>query len=346
MRGEYDKPDAEQPVTGDIPAVFGSLGLGAEATRLDLARWMVDPENPLVARVAVNRLWQLVFGRGLVGTSGDLGFQGDWPSHPELLDWLSVEFVESGWDVQHVLGLMYTSAAYRRSSNTSEVHRERDPDNRWLARFPRRRLDAERLRDQALFVSGLLVEETGGESVKPYQPEGLWREVAMVQSNTRTFVRGMGDELWRRSLYTYWKRACPPPGMLVFDAPTRESCVVQRAVTNTPLQALALWNDEQFLEASRVLAERTLQGAEGEPERLQQLFLRCTARTPTDSEFALLGEALAVELRRFQEAPEDAVRLLEVGETPPVEGLDPAEVAAWTLIANAVLNLHATLTNG
>ncbi len=346
MRGEYDKPDTERPVTGDVPEVFGRLELGEEATRLDLARWMVAPDNPLVARVAVNRLWQMIFGRGLVATSGDLGFQGDWPSHPDLLDWLAVEFVESGWDVRHVLRTIVTSEAYRRSSHTTEALLAADPDNRWLARFPRRRLDAERLRDQALHVSGLLVEELGGESVKPYQPEGLWREVAMVQSNTRAFERGMGADLWRRSLYTYWKRACPPPTMLVFDAPTRESCVVERSVTNTPLQALALWNDEQFLEAARVLAERTLADGEDDRERLERLFLRCTARRPTAAELALLEGTLAAERERYAAAPQDALGLAEVGEAPRDGALAPEEVAAWTLVASAVLNLHATLTNG
>lgn len=345
-RGEYDKADEERPVAGGIPAVFGDLAGAEGASRLDLARWMTSPDNPLVARVAVNRLWQLVFGRGLVATSGDFGFQGAWPSHPELLDWLAVEFVESGWDVQHVLRTLVTSDTYRQRSHVTEAHLARDPDNVWLARFPRRRLDAERLRDQALYVSGLLVEEFGGESVKPYQPEGLWREVAMVQSNTRIFERGMDTDLWRRSVYTYWKRACPPPSMLTFDAPTRESCVVERSTTNTPLQALVLWNDEQFLEAARVLAERTLREAEGDAERLALMFRRCTGRAPEAAEASLLAETLDELRTRYADGGDGAAALAAVGETPAAEDLAPEEVAAWTLVANALLNLHATITTG
>jgi len=345
-RGEYDKPNEERPVNGDIPGVFGGLGGQGEGSRLELARWMTSPDNPLVARVAVNRLWQLVFGRGLVPTSGNFGYQGAWPSHPALLDWLAVEFVESGWDVQHVLRTVVTSDTYRQSAHATEAHLAADPDNVWLARFPRRRLDAERLRDQALYVSGLLVEEFGGESVKPYQPDGLWREVAMLQSNTRTFERGMGTDLWRRSVYTYWKRACPPPSMLTFDAPTRESCVVERPMTNTPLQALVLWNDEQFLEAARVLAERTLREGTDDAERLTLMFRRCTGRAPSAAESTALAETLAALRTRYADGGDDAAALASVGESMAADDLDPSEVAAWTLVANALLNLHATITTG
>jgi len=347
-RGEYDQADETRPVHGGIPVVFGELESESDggATRLDLARWMTSPENPLVARVAVNRHWQLLFGRGLVSTSGNFGSQGAWPTHPELLDWLAIDFVESGWDVQALLRRIVTSETYRQSSNVTPELLEVDPENLWLARFPRRRLDAERIRDQALYVSGLLVEELGGASVKPYQPEGLWREVAMVQSNTRTFERGTGEALWRRSLYTYWKRACPPPALLTFDAPTRESCVVRRPTTNTPLQALVLWNDEQFLEAARVLAERTLVETAEDSERLTIMFRRCTGRTPSEEEAGVLLEALAAERRRYAEAAADAEALAGIGEAPRKEGLEDAEVAAWTMIANALLNLHSTITTG
>jgi hypothetical protein len=307
---------------------------------------MTSPENPLVARVAVNRLWQLLFGIGLVATSEDFGSQGEWPSHPELLDWLAVEFVESGWDVQHILTLLVTSETYRQASAVRPEVRERDPQGRLLAAYPRRRLEAETIRDQALYVAGLLREELGGPSVKPYQPAGLWREVAMLQSNTRIFERGEGDELWRRSLYTYWKRACPPPALLTFDAPTREACVVRRSVTNTPLQALVLWNDEQFLEAARVLAERCLREAGTQEEGLRTLFQRCTGRAPSPREMALLQANLASNLERYAASSEDAAALAAVGEAPRDMQLDPQRVAAWMLVASAVLNLHATLTQG
>lgn len=361
-RGQYDQPDKERPVTPDIPRAFGSL-LGPEsaadgprATRLDLANWMTARENPLVSRVAVNRLWQLIFGQGLVRTSGDFGYQGAWPSHPELLDWLAVEFMESGWDVQALLATIMTSETYRQSSHVSEEMGELDPENLLLARYPRRRLDAEMLRDQALYTSGLLVERVGGPSVKPYHPEGLWREVAMLQSNTRSYERGMGDDLWRRSLYTYWKRACPPPSMMTFDAPTREACVIQRSITNTPLQALVLWNDEQFVEAARVLAERSLLEAlpeatetdelKADEARLVRLFRRCTGRRPTPREVELLSSALASHRERYGDASEDASALLEVGERPASEELEVGELAAWTLLASTLLNLHATITQG
>jgi hypothetical protein len=348
-RGEYDKADAERPVTPGVPAAFGSLVpevAGAPASRLDLARWMVSRENPLVARVAVNRLWQLIFGTGLVSTSGDLGYQGSWPSHEHLLDWLAVEFMDSGWDVQHMLALMVTSATYRARSDAHESAQKIDPGNRWLSHFPRRRLDGERIRDLALHASGLLYESFGGAPVKPYQPQGLWTEVAMLASNTRNFEQAQGADLYRRSVYTYWKRACPPPSMMIFDAPTRESCVVQRSSTNTPLQALALWNDEQFLEAARVLAQRTLQEDFTDSERLQRMFLRCTGRLPDGEEAALLSGALDNALIRYGQAPEAAAGWLRAGVAPRPMNMEASRLAAWTMLANAMLNLHSTLTNG
>ena len=353
-RGEYDKADEERPVEPGLPAVFGRLVRlerdaahleGERFTRLDLARWMTAPDNPLVARVAVNRLWQLVFGTGLVATSGDFGNQGEWPSHPELLDWLAVEFVDSGWDVQHVLRLFVTSETYRQRSAVRPEVGAVDPGGRLLAAYPRRRLEAEAIRDQALYVAGLLEEQLGGPSVKPYQPPGLWREVAMLQSNTRIFERGPSADLWRRSLYTYWKRACPPPSLLTFDAPTREACTVRRSSTNTPLQALVLWNDEQFLEAARVLAERTLRETADESQGLALLFRRCTGRAPSERELGLLRETLDHYLERYADAAE-AAAIAEVGDWPRDEALEPSLVAAWTLVASAVLNLHATITQG
>jgi uncharacterized protein DUF1553/uncharacterized protein DUF1549/cytochrome c len=346
-RGQYDHPDKARPVERGVPEALGALPEGAPANRLGLAQWLTAPGNPLVARVAVNRLWETVFGTGLVRTSEDFGMQGEWPSHPELLDWLAVEFRESGWDVQRMLKLIVTSSTYRQSSRARPELRERDPENRWLACFPRKRLGAEQIRDQALYVAGLLVEQVGGPSVKPYQPEGLWQEVAMPQSNTRIFERGKGADLWRRSLYTYWKRACPPPALLTLDAPTREFCTIRRPSTNTPLQALALWNDEQFVEAARVLAQRTLAEGGDEASRLRRLFQRCTGRGPDADELAALTGTLAGFRERYSQAPDDALHLLEVGQAPgpqAAEGTAPSELAAWTLIANAVLNLDATIS--
>ncbi len=344
VRGRYDHPDKSRPVTRGVPAALGKLPEGAPADRRGLAQWMTAAENPLVARVAANRLWEQVFATGLVRTSEDFGMQGEWPSHPALLDWLAVELRESGWDVKRMVRLLVTSRTYRQSSRTRPELAERDPEDRWLAWFPRKRLPAEQIRDQALYVSGLLVEHLGGPSVKPYQPEGLWQEVAMIQSNTRDFVRGQGSDLWRRSLYTYWKRACPPPALQTLDAPTREFCTIRRATTNTPLQALALWNDVQFVEAARALAERALSEPGGEPDRLARMFRRCTGRAPYPREVERLTAALEHFRKRYVDTPDEAAKLATVGEAPLAEGLDAAEVAAWTLVASALLNLDATIS--
>lgn len=346
-RGVYDQPDKTRPVSRRTPLALGTLPPNAPADRLGLAEWILAPENPLFARVTINRVWEIAFGTGLVRTTDDFGLQGEWPSHPELLDWLAVEFRESGWNLRHMLRLIVTSGTYRQQSIVRRDTADIDPENRLLAFYPRRRLTAEQIRDLALAASGLLVERLGGPSVKPYQPDGLWQEVAMLQSNTRVYERGNGDDLHRRSLYTYWKRAAPPPSMLTFDAPTRESCTVRRPSTNTPLQALVLWNDEQFVEAARVLAQRTLRSPGTDAERLTTLFRRVTARTPTDAEAALLANALSDFRARYAIAPTDADALLKVGVTPPppAEGpISPAELAAWTMLASSVLNLHETLT--
>jgi hypothetical protein len=349
-RGQYDKGDPNRPVERAIPPALGKLPDGAPRNRLGLAQWLVAADNPLVARVAVNRWWEMLFGTGIVRTSEDFGMQGEWPSHPELLDWLAVELRESGWDVRHLLRLIVTSSTYRQSSTLRPEVAARDPDDRSLAWFPRRRLSAEQIRDHALFVSNLLVEKLGGPSVKPYQPDGLWSEVAMPASNTRTFVRGQGDELWRRSLYTYWKRACPPPSLQTFDAPTREFCTIRRTPTNTPLQALVLWNDEQFVEAARVLAQRTLaeRAPDGAPplddaQRLTVMFRRCTGRRPDARALELLAARLTEFRRRYEAAPTDAEKLIKVGMAPVSRDVPLPELAAWTLIANAMLNLDATV---
>lgn len=345
-RGEYDKPDKSRPVGRAIPAALGKLPDGAPANRLGLAQWIVSAENPLTTRVVVNHYWEMLFGRGIVRTSEDFGYQGEWPSHPELLNTLAVDFRESGWDLRRLLTKMITSNTYRQSSKVREDAKAKDPDNKLLAYFPRLRLTAEQIRDQALYLSGLLVEKAGGPSVKPYQPEGLWQEVAMLQSNTRIYERGKGPDLWRRSMYTYWKRAAPPPTMLTFDAPTRESCTVRRIATSTPLQALALWNDEQFVEAARVLAARTLKDPGSDRDRLTTLLIRCTGHAPSDKDLAALTDALAAFRDRFKASPDDATKVISIGEAPKPTDLDPSELAAWTMICNAALNLDACITRG
>ncbi len=352
VRGEYDKPDMKRKVSRAVPAAFGRLPSNAPEDRRGLAQWMVSPENPLVARVAVNRLWQICFGTGIVATSEDFGMQGEWPSHPELLDWLAVTYLESGWDTKAMLARIVTSKTYRQSSRVRPELHSGDPANRLLARYPRRRLSAEQIRDQALYVAGILEERLGGPSVKPYQPEGLWKEVAMLQSNTRFFERGMGEDLWRRSLYTYWKRASPPPSLMTFDAPTREFCTIKRVETATPLQALVLWNDEQFVEAARLLARRTLTerpGALTEQARLARMFQRCTGRLPDEGELDALVGALSDFRTRYEASPEDAEKLLGVGEYPALGGDDPvkrSELAAWTMIASTFFSLDAMISRG
>ena len=255
-----------------------------------------------------------------------------------------MEYRTSGWNVQHMLRLIMTSSTYRQQSNVRPELRDRDPNNRLLAWFPRRRLAAEFVRDQALYVAGLLIEKAGGPSVKPYQPDGLWQEVAMVQSNTRIFVRGNGEDLWRRSMYTYWKRACPPPSLMSFDAPTREACTIRRSNTNTPLQALALCNDEQYVEAARVLATRTLRGPGDDGQRVANLFRCCTGHAPAPSDLERILQTLEAFRQRYRKAPEDAAKLIEVGDAPVPKDTDAPELAAWTLIANAALNLSETIT--
>jgi len=343
MRGEYDKPDKSRPVARELPRLFGELPPDAPKNRLGLARWLVSDGNPLLRRVAMNRLWEFVFGQGLVRTSEDFGHQGEWPSHPELLDWLATEFSSRDHSVRAMLRLFVTSATFRQGSRIPADARAMDSQDRLLGWFPRRRLTAEAIRDQALYVAGLLVERTGGPSVKPYQPAGLWQEVAMLQSNTRVFTRDAGDALWRRSLYTYWKRACPPPTLLVLDAPTREFCTIRRSSTNTPLQVLALWNDEQFVEAARLLAQRTLQQPGDDTERLQAMHRRCTGRGLDGERLALAQATLASLRARYAARPEDSKSLLAVGEAPRDPALAAPELAAWLLLANAFLNLDATL---
>ncbi|MEI7658283.1 MAG: PSD1 and planctomycete cytochrome C domain-containing protein [Phycisphaerae bacterium] len=343
-RGQYDHPDRARPVQRSVPAALGRLPDDAPRNRLGLARWLMSAENPLTARVAANRCWELVFGSGLVRTSEDFGLQGEWPTHPELLDWLAVDFREHGWNVRRMMRMMVTSSTYRQSSNVRTDLAETDPENRLLASYPRRRLTAEQVRDGALAMSGLLVERLGGPSVKPSQPEGLWQEVAMLSSNTREYKPGPDEENRRRSLYTYWKRASPPPSMLTFDAPTRESCTIRRASTNTPLQALVLWNDPLYVRAARELARLALDAGGDDEGRLVGLFRRCTGEKPDEGAISLLRDALADFRARFRARPDDARALIAAEEHPAPSDADAAERAAWTMVASSLLNLHQTVT--
>ena len=344
-RGEYTLKGDK--VESRVPEWIAPPVEGAPNNRLGLAQWLVAPNHPLTARVTVNRYWQQLFGTGLVKTAGDFGVQGEHPSHPELLDWLALEFIESGWNVKDFLKMLAMSSTYRQSSRVTPEKLEIDPENRLLARGPRFRLDAEIIRDQALAVSGLLVEKTGGNSVKPYQPAGLWKPVAFGGSNTQTFVQDKGDKLYRRSMYTFWKRTSPPPAMTTFDAPDRETCQVSRARTNTPLQALVLMNDVQFIEAARKFAERVMkEGGKSADERIAFAYRSILARKPSDAERATVRSLLQEHLADFKANPEEAKKFLAAGESPRDEQLEISELAAWTMIAHLVFNLSETVTKG
>ena len=344
-RGEYDQRREE--VSPGIPAVldFGSSGFIADnganqstSSRLDLARWLVNPDHPLTARVMVNRLWQSVFGTGLVKTSEDFGTMGERPSHPKLLDWLAVEFIESGWDVNHIMKLILSSLAYRQDSVVTAAKLTADQNNRFLSRGPRLRLDAEVLRDQALAVSGLLRRDMGGPSVKPYQPAGLWKVVAITGSNTGVFESDTGDALYRRSVYSFWKRTSPPPAMSAFNAPTREQCTVRRERTNTPIQALVLLNDPQFIEAARRLAENILLKGSNDDTRAETMLLTVLSHPAHAADLKEVATAVTEFRDLFRQNPEAAKELINTGETSPNESLDAAELATWTLVANTLMN--------
>ena len=343
-RGEYDQPREE--VTRRTPLSLPPMPKGAPNNRLGLAQWLVAPEHPLTSRVAVNFYWQQLFGTGLVKTSEDFGVQGERPSHPQLLDWLAVEFRESGWDVKRLIKRMVMSSTYRQSSRVREDLRKKDPDNRLLARGPRFRLDAEMLRDQALAVSGLLVEQMGGPSVKPPQPDGLWYAVGYTGSNTVRFKADKGpDKVHRRTLYTFIKRTAPPPQLSTFDAPSRESACVRRERTNTPLQALLLMNDPQYVEAARALAARSMHEAGPAPRTIATaMFQRATCRPPQPDEVANMVSLYEAQRAHYQKESEAADKLLAVGEFPHDPKLDRAQLAAWTIVANMILNLDEVVT--
>ena len=342
-RGLYDQPDRDRPVSRDVPRAIGRLPDDAPRDRLGLARWLVSEGNPLTARVVTNRFWEQFFGRGIVRSTEDFGLQGDWPTHPELLDWLAVDFRGHGWDVKRLVRLIVTSETYRQSSRVRPEVAAFDAENRLLAWFPRQRLAAEQIREQALFVAGLLRERAGGPSVRPYQPAGLWEETSMPQSNTRSYAQGTGDDLWRRSLYTYWKRASPPPSMLALDAPTREFCTTRRFTTNTPLQALVLWNDPQFVEAARVAAERTLREPGDDRARLGRLWTRMTGEPADDAQVEVLAGALGAERARWAADEAAAAGLVRTGEAPVPADLPAAELASWTMLSNAILASDAAI---
>ena len=343
MRGEYNKPG--EKVTAATPAVLPPLAAGAPQNRLGLARWLVSPENPLTARVTVNRLWQSVFGTGLVRTSEDFGAQGEAPSHPELLDWLAAEFMRSGWDLQHMLRLILTSATYQQTSRVTPELLAADPENRLLARGPRFRLNAEFVRDQALAAAGLLSEKIGGKSVKPYHPPGLYELVTAGGGSTNKWVEDKGEGLHRRSLYTYWKRTVPHPAMTAFDAPGREICAVRRTRSNTPLQALNLMNDPVYIEAARHLAVRMIQSSPRLADQIQYGYRTLLGRVAKSAEIAVLTRAFERGRAEFTTNANAATGLLRIGVAAPAqETLDPAVLAAMTNVASTMLCLDETIT--
>ena len=344
-RGEYTLK--RDPVSSAVPEWLAPAVPEAPANRLGLAQWLVQPQHPLTARVTVNRYWQQLFGIGLVRTSEDFGVQGEQPSHPELLDWLATDFVASGWDVKRCLKQMMMSATYQQSSRVARDKHVVDPENRLLARGPRFRLDAEVIRDQALAVSGLLIDTIGGKSVKPYQPAGLWKPVGFGGSNTSVFVQDKGDKLFRRSMYTFWKRTVLPPTMATFDAPNRETCAVRRARTNTPLQALVLMNDVQFVEAARKFAERVMtNGGTSVEERVTFAFRSILTRKPSAAEVHSVVSLFNDYHSEVVANPEPASQLLSAGESPRNDQLETSELAAWTMVAHLLLNLSETVTKG
>ena len=322
------------------PEQIMAFGSELAPNRLGLANWLTSAQNPLASRVAVNRLWQIAFGQGIVGTPEDFGSQGAPPSHPDLLDALAIEFIESGWDTKAMLRRFYLSATYRQSSTASEQKRSEDPENRLLSRVARRRLSAEMLRDQALSASGLLVERIGGASVFPYEPAGLWAE-----KSGQTYPQGKGEALYRRSLYTFWKRTSPPPSMMILDAAKRDVCVVRRQATSTPLQSLVVLNDPQFTEAARALGERVLlSGVDSTDERVGLAFRLLTSRHPREEELALLVRLYDEQLAFFQGDRESADALLSVGEREVDGTIDRVELGALTIVCATLFGHDEAMT--
>lgn len=334
-RGMYDAPTEE--VAANTPEVFTNISEDLPRNRLGLAKWLVSKDNPLTARVQVNRLWTMLFGKGLVATQEDFGNQGNLPSHPELLDWLAVDFMENGWDIKRLIKSILLSATYQQQSIANEKTKEKDPTNAWYSYFPAYRLSAEMIRDNALAASGLLVSTIGGPSVYPYQPKGIWK--ALATRNATVYEEGEGDDLYRRSMYTVWKRSAPPPSMMNFDAPDRYYCIVSRQKTATPLQSLVLMNDPQYVEAARMLAERTmLEGGETKAEKIN-FILKCLIGRKSDiKELAAMEALLAEELTNFQENKKGRKELLAIGAHPMNTKINPTELAAYTMVASTIMN--------
>ncbi len=344
-RGDYR--NQTEKVEPGVPAMFPPLAGEGRPNRLTLANWLVDPSHPLTARVAVNRYWQMYFGTGLVKTAENFGSQGEPPSNQELLDWLATEFIRTGWDVRAMQKLIVTSAAYRRASQVTPALLEKDPENRLLARGPRHRLPAETVRDNALAVSGLLDRSQGGPSVFPYQPAGLWEEMAFGDGfSVQTYVQSKGADLYRRSMYTFWKRTSAPAQMITFDAPDREKCTARRTITNTPLQALVLMNDPTYLEAARTLAQGALKQAPAKtPEqKASWIFQHATARPPVKAEVDELVRLVKSRSKYFLSHQAEAGELLRNGDSAWDKALNPVELAAWTTVASAILNLDETIS--
>jgi hypothetical protein len=341
-RGEYDK--RKDKVKANTPEALPPFAANLPKNRLGFAKWLLSAEHPLTARVTVNRYWQEIFGTGLVRTAGDFGVAGELPSHPELLDWLSVEFRESGWDIKKFFKMMVTTSAYRQATVITKAKLEKDPQNRYLSRGPHFRMDAEMIRDYALSISGLLSKKIGGPSVKPYMPAGVWEAVAMIGSNTRDYKQDSGESLYRRSMYTFWKRAAPPPAMEILNAPNREFCTVVREKTNTPLQALVTMNDPQFVEAARNLAQHTLlKGGPTFESKLSYMGKKVLCRPMLPKEVKVVQKTYTNILAHYQKNPQDALKLITVGESKADPALVPAELATWTMIGNQLLNLDEVL---
>jgi len=344
-RGQYSTPG--ELVTQGTPQKVLPFADAYPKNRMGLAMWLFDNQNPLTARVAVNRYWQIIFGRGIVATPEDFGSQGDLPSHPELLDWLALEFQGSGWNVKHLIKTMVTSATYKQSVNVEPELYVKDPDNVLLARGSQIRLQAELVRDHALTISGLLSNQLGGPSVKPYQPKGLWLQVASGNQPLKEYIQDHGEDLYRKSMYTFWKRSLPPPSMMTFDASTREQCEVRRQSTSTPMQALVLLNDPQFTEASRLIAYRMLsEGGADTEERIRFAFRLATSRHPGEKEIALLVNLLKDQQEVFTREPKKAESLLNIGEYQLEPNFDLTALAAYTVVANAILNLTESISKG
>lgn len=340
IRGTYNKHG--EKVSYGVPESISPPFQGFSNNRLGLANWILSEENPLTARVAVNRYWQMYFGRGIVNTTEDFGSQGEWPDHPELLDWLGYQFIHSGWNIKEMQKLIVTSATYRQSSRGSQMLYSKDPENRLLARGPRFRMDFEMIRDMALASSGLLVRKIGGPSVRPYQPEGLWKELA---SNNLDYNQEEGENLYRRSLYTFFRRTIPPPSMKTFDSPGREVCSLRRQRTNTPLQALVMMNDPTFIESARVLAERLMQDQDlSNTEIIQTAFRSITSRFPDEAELEVLEKQLAYSLKRYEGDEASAIQMIETGESKPNQYLNPGKLAAYTTLCSLIMNLDEAIT--